>query len=170
VSKIKVVPCSGIGKVLGLMARETALTVTDRLCPDTAETACLAHLVTGEDEAVAKVKGQHCFTVDGCAALCAFKSVEAAGGIVKQQYRAMDEMRFHKGKKPGTGTALTEEGWQIVDEFAAKIAQDVSELHMGPSATTASGRLREREVFEREMSATGGKRESAVSKEGVNNG
>ena len=128
-SKIKVIPCSGIGKVFGLMAREAALTVTDRLCPDEAETACLAHLVTGKDEALAKVKGLSCVTVDGCPALCAAKSVEAAGGIVKQQYRSVDAMRSHKGKNAGTGTALTDDGWLIVDEIAADIAERVHELY-----------------------------------------
>ena len=129
--KIKVIPCSGIGKVLGLLAREAALTVTDRLCHDTSETVCLGHLVTGEDEAINKVKGLSCVTIDGCPALCAVKSVEAAGGIIKQQYRVMDEMRSHKGKNAGTGTSLTEDGWRIVDEYAAKIAQRVGELHEG---------------------------------------
>jgi uncharacterized metal-binding protein len=128
VLKIKVIPCSGIGKVFGLMAREAALTVTDRLCPNTAETVCLAHLVTGGDEAVSKVKGLPCITVDGCAALCAAKSVEAAGGDIKQKCRVLDEMRNHKGKNAGTGTALTDDGWQIVDEFAEKIAQKVHEI------------------------------------------
>ena len=127
--KVKVVPCSGIGKVLGLMAREAALTVTDRLSPDVSETVCLAHLVTGQDEAIVKVKGQNCITVDGCSALCAAKSVEAAGGIVKHQYRTIDVMRSHRGKNAGTGTTLTEDGWQIVDEFAAQITERVKELH-----------------------------------------
>lgn len=127
--KIKVVPCSGIGKVYGLMARETALTVTDRLCPDTTETVCLAHLVTGENDAIQKVNGLFCITVDGCPALCAAKSVEAAGGTVKQQYRTVDEMRFHKGANAGTGTALTEDGWRIVDELADKVARRAKELY-----------------------------------------
>jgi uncharacterized metal-binding protein len=128
VSKIKVIPCSGIGKVFGLMAREAALTVTGRLCPDAAEAVCLAHLVTGEDEALAKVKGLPCITVDGCAALCAAKSVEAAGGEVKQKCRVLDEMRNHKGKNAGTGTALTEDGWRIVDEYAGRIAENIDDL------------------------------------------
>ena len=127
-SKTKVVPCSGIGKVFGLMAREAALTVTDRLCPDVAETVCLAHLVTGTDEALQKVKGLSCITVDGCPTQCAAKSVEAAGGFVKQQYRVVDETRNHKGKNAGTGTALTDDGWLIVDELAAKIAERAIEL------------------------------------------
>ena len=130
VSKMKVIPCSGIGKVLGLLARESALAVTNRLCPDIAETACLAHLVTGETEAFQKVEGQSCITVDGCPAMCAAKSVEAAGGLLKEQFKVANEMRNHKGINAGTGAALTEDGWQIVDEFANKIARRTRELHM----------------------------------------
>jgi uncharacterized metal-binding protein len=128
VPKIKVVPCSGIGKVLGLIAREAALTVTDVLCPHLSETACLAYLVSGEDEAIERVKGRYCLTVDGCVTACAAKTVEAVGGIIKRKYSAMDEMRTRKGKNAGTGSALTDEGWLIVDEFAGKIAEQVNEL------------------------------------------
>lgn len=127
-SNVKVIPCSGIGKVFGLMAREAALQVTNKLSPDTAQTVCLAHIVTGDDSAKAKVEGCSCITIDGCPALCAAKSVELAGGIVKAKYRAVDEMRNHKGKNAGTGTALSEDGWRIVDEFAEKISVKVAEL------------------------------------------
>ena len=127
-SKVKVIPCSGIGKVFGLMAREAVLHVTNKLSPDTAETVCLAYLVTDDDSAKEKVEGCTCITVDGCPALCSAKSVELAGGIVKAKYRVVDEMRNHKGKNAGTGTALTEDGWQIVDEFAEKISAKVAEL------------------------------------------
>ena len=127
-SKVKVIPCSGIGKVFGLMAREAALQVTNKLSPDTTETVCLAHIVTGDDSAKEKVEGCTCITIDGCPALCSAKSVELAGGIVKAKYRVVDEMRNHKGKNAGTGTALTEDGWQIVDEFAEKISEKAEEL------------------------------------------
>jgi len=127
-SKIKVIACSGIGKVFGLMARETVLQVTNHLSKDTTETVCLAHLVTGDFEAKEKVEGYICITVDGCPALCSAKSVELAGGIVKEKYRVIDEMRQHKGKNAGTATTLTEDGWQIVDEYATKISAKVDEL------------------------------------------
>lgn len=127
-SKIKVVPCSGIGKVYGLMAREAALRVTDILAPEICETVCLAHIVTGDEEAKAKVEGLNCISVDGCPALCAAKSIEAAGGIVKAQYRSVDTMKDHRGKNPGDGTSLSEEGWEITDEFAERIAQKAREI------------------------------------------
>mgnify|MGYP001003472209 CR=1 FL=1 len=130
-SKVKIIPCSGIGKVMGLLSREVALEVTEHLCPDKAETACLGHIVTGDASATAKVVGSACIAVDGCPALCAAKSIEAAGGTVTAGYRVIDELRNHRGKKPGDGTALTEEGWQIVDEFAEKIADKVDEILQG---------------------------------------
>jgi len=127
-SKIKVIPCSGIGKALGLISRETVLQVTNNLSKDEAETVCLAHVVTGDKDAVDKVKNQICITVDGCPALCAAKSVEHAGGIIKAKYRVVDEMKKHRGKDAGTGTTLTDAGWQIVDEFAEEISKHVTQL------------------------------------------
>ena len=127
-SKVKVIACSGIGKAMGLMAREATLQVTDKLSSDTTETVCLAYIVTGDEDAKNKIKGQACITVDGCPAMCAAKSVEHAGGKVQSKYRVIDEMRNHKGVNPGTGTALTEDGWQIVDELAGKIAGKAEEI------------------------------------------
>ena len=127
-SKVKVIACSGIGKAMGLMAREATLQVTDKLAPDTTETVCLAYIVTGDEDARNKVEGSNCITVDGCPAMCAAKSVEHAGGNVQAKYRVIDEMRSHKGVNAGTGTALTEDGWQIVDELAGKIAGKAAEL------------------------------------------
>ena len=59
--KIKVIACSGIGKVFGLMAREAALEAAERE-PELAENVCLAHLVTGKEAAEKKVKGCSCIT------------------------------------------------------------------------------------------------------------
>jgi len=127
-SNIKVIACSGIGKAMGLMAREAALQVTGKISPDTTETVCLAYVVSGDEEGAKKVEGCTCITIDGCPAMCAAKSVEHAGGIVKAKYRVIDEMRNHKGVDAGTGTALTEDGWKIVDELAGKISEKAAEL------------------------------------------
>jgi len=127
-SKIKVIPCSGMGKVYGLMARESALRVIKDLRPKDSETICLAYLVTGDQEAREQIEGKSCITLDGCPAMCAAKNVEMAGGIVKESVRMIDVMKEHKGAKPGTATELTEEGWQIVDEIADRIAAKVEKL------------------------------------------
>lgn len=127
-SKVKIVPCSGIGKSFGLMAREAALLVTDVLEPDIAEIACLAHIVSGAPDGAAKVKGLSCITIDGCNAYCSAKSVEHEGGLIKEKYRTIDEMKNHRGKNTGTGGALSEDGWVITKELAEKVAERAREI------------------------------------------
>lgn len=129
-SKVKVLACSGIGKAFGLMAREAMVNVTQDLSPDKSETFCLARIITDDDYILRHIKGASCITVDGCPALCAAKSVENAGGIIKEKYRTVDEMRNHKGINVGNGSNLTPDGWLIVDELAQKISRRVEEIFM----------------------------------------
>jgi len=126
-NKINVIPCSGMGKVYGLIARESVLKAV-KDCPDDSATVCLAYIVTGDDEAKKLVENKKCITIDGCAAMCAAKSTELLGGIVEEKLRVLDTIKRHKGEKPGNATELTPEGWAIVDEIASGIAQKVKEL------------------------------------------
>ena len=48
--QVLVVPCSGIGKVHGLISREAVYQVTDKLLPGQSDTVCLALLVTGDPD------------------------------------------------------------------------------------------------------------------------
>ena len=125
---VKVIPCSGIGKVFGLMSRETALKITNELKPNETETVCLGHIVTGNADAKEKIEGYSCITIDGCPKLCSAKNVALAGGIVKAQYRTVDEMRNHKGVNAGTATTLTEDGWKIIDQLCEKVCLKVNEI------------------------------------------
>lgn len=127
-SKIKVIPCSGIGKVYGLISREAALKITNELLPGDTETVCLAHIVTGDDDAKAKIEGQTCITLDGCPKMCAAKNSTLAGGIVKEEVRVVDAFKNHRGAKAGSATALTDEGWMIVDEIAAAIEDRIKNI------------------------------------------
>lgn len=128
-NKVKVIPCSGMGKVYGLVARESVLRVVKELCPEQADTVCLAYIVTGDEEARKLIEGEKCITLDGCPAMCAAQNAELAGGIIEERLRVIDAFRKHKGIKPGTATELTEEGWQIVDELAGEISEKVKELN-----------------------------------------
>ena len=47
-NQVLLIPCSGIGKVHGLISREAVYKATDTLGPDGADTVCLALLVTGD--------------------------------------------------------------------------------------------------------------------------
>lgn len=118
-----VIPCSGIGKVHGLISREAVYHVTDRLLPERADTVCLALLVTGDPETRQKVRQTPCITLDGCPKLCAYNNVELSGGNIAKGIRVYDAMKRHRGADFGTATALSGEGWAVVEELAAEVAQ-----------------------------------------------
>lgn len=121
--KIKVIPCSGIGKVHGAMSRETALEAIKKY-PEKFEAVCLAHIVTGDEDGKVKVDNCECITIDGCPAMCSKKSVELAGGNIIKSMKVIDEMKKHRGKKPGTATILSEDGWIMVDSMVEEICSE----------------------------------------------
>lgn len=126
---VKVIPCSGIGKAHGLLAREMALRVVYELCPQEAEVECLAYIVTGDQEIKDRIVEHNCVTIDGCPKMCSAKSVKDIGGIVAEEFRVVDALKQHRGAKPGTATNLSEDGWRIVDETAEKISARVIEIY-----------------------------------------
>jgi uncharacterized metal-binding protein len=127
-SKVLVIPCSGIGKVHGLMAREATYRVVEGLEPETTDTLCLALLVKGDEEAVTAVRNRPCITIDGCPKLCSYKNVQLAGGAIAESVRVVDAFKGHKGAQPGTATELAGNGWTITDEIAKQIAARVREM------------------------------------------
>ena len=127
--KVKVIPCSGIGKVYGLIAREAALKTVFELLPEKSETMCLAYIVTGDKEAKEKIEGFDCITVDGCPKMCASKNVSLAGGNVIEEVKVLDTVKEHKGKKFGSPTQLDADGEVVIDEIAAKIVKRINEMN-----------------------------------------
>jgi uncharacterized metal-binding protein len=127
--KVKVIPCSGIGKVYGLMAREAVLKTVFELCPEKSETVCLAYIVTGDKEAKEKIEGFDCITVDGCPKMCASKNVSIAGGKVIDELKVLDTVKEHKGKKFGSPTQLDADGEVVISEIATKIAKKINEIN-----------------------------------------
>ena len=78
------IPCSGIGKVHGLISREAVYRHWIHL-PGQADTVCLALLVTGDPETREGPEAP-CITLDGCPKLCAMKNVELSGGKIVRGY------------------------------------------------------------------------------------
>jgi uncharacterized metal-binding protein len=117
-TQMLVIPCSGIGKVHGLISREAAYLVTDELALGQADTLCLALLVKGDPEALAAVQRYPAVTLDGCAKACAQKNVEMAGGRVAKAIQVATAFKDHRGAQPGNATALTEDGWTICRSIA----------------------------------------------------
>ena len=132
--KVLVIPCSGVGKVNGLLSRESVYLVTDELAPADTDVVCLALLVREDTETLAKVRAQPCLTVDGCSKACAQKNVEIAGGRVAKAFDVGAALREHRGAQPGTGSELTEEGWAVSREIAEAVAQEAACIRAGQGA------------------------------------
>ena len=128
---VLVIPCSGIGKVHGLISRESTYLVVDELAPGRTDTLCLGLLVKRDAEALAAIKNQYCITIDGCTKACAEKTVRMAGGQPAAAIQVTDAFKKHHRTNPGTATDLTEEGWTIAKDIAKTVADETSHFHAG---------------------------------------
>lgn len=126
--KVLVIPCSGIGKVHGLISREATYLVVDELAPEQADTLCLALLVKGDEDAVARVKASPCITIDGCPKACAQANVALAGGQPACAFQVLDVLRRHRGAQPGSAGGLNEAGWTVARELAESVRGKVADL------------------------------------------
>ena len=132
---VLVIPCSGIGKVHGLISREATYLVTDELAPGQTDTLCLGLLVMRDADALAAITGSRCITIDGCPKACAEKNVQMAGGQAAKSVQVTEAIKKHHGAKPGTATDLSEDGWAIARDVAEAVAKEAIRLHAGKEAS-----------------------------------
>jgi uncharacterized metal-binding protein len=122
--KTLIVPCSGIGKTYGTVAREGAHIVTEDLCPESSRLVPLALVVLG-DKGVREALGTSpAITIDGCKLACAAKVVEESGGTVARALQVLDVYRRNRHLKPAGIAELNEAG----HELARVLAEEVSDL------------------------------------------
>ena len=126
--KVLVVPCSGIGKSLGSVAREGAYVVTEDLCPEKTKLLPLALIVLGENETRAELSSAKAITIDGCVRACAAKVVEGAGGTVARGLQVLDVCRRHPDLKPSGISELDENGHQLAHALAEEIKELVDNM------------------------------------------
>jgi uncharacterized metal-binding protein len=126
--KIVVIPCSGIGKVYGALARETAYELVERVRPEQTAMTCLPLLVIRDGQAMELIDKNQVITIDGCPKTCALKSVEALGKKVSKAYEAIHFHRAHKDLKPEGVAELNETGKKLAAISAEELAQDIDDL------------------------------------------
>lgn len=120
--KVWIVPCSGIGKTYGSVAREGAFIVTEDRRPGTTQIMPLALLVPEDSEAREAVKESKSITIDGCKLACAAKVVAEAGGTVAHAMQVLDVFREHRDLKPAGIAELNEGGKKLAAVLAEKVA------------------------------------------------
>ncbi len=126
--RVVVVPCSGIGKSLGTVTRETAYELCDSLRPQSTRLVALSKLVLGDVEARRLVCASPTVTIDGCKQMCASKLVKHSGGTVAREIAVFDAFRNHKHLKPEGIAELNAEGRQLARVLAEEIAGQIDDI------------------------------------------
>ena len=123
--KVVVLPCSGIGKAYGEIARQSVYELVEDLRPEEATTTCLALLVIDDPAAKALVNNNIVITVDGCTNDCARKCVESTGKKVDSSLRVIEAFKNNPGLKPEGILDLGEPGFKLVHGFAQRLSEEV---------------------------------------------
>ena len=127
-SRVIIVPCSGIGKTYGTVSREAAYMLTEDIRPDDTQLVALSMLVLGDETARAAVAANPAVTIDGCKLACATKMVKESGGEVVQDFAVLDVYRRYKQFKPQGIAELNEGGQKLAEALAQEIASVVDTL------------------------------------------
>ena len=130
---VVVVPCSGIGKAFGTVAREAGYELCDELRPGTTRLVALSKLVLGEEEARRSVRQSPTITIDGCKLSCAAKLVKHSGGVVAREVAVLDSYRQHIELKPDGIAELNPPGKRLARLMAEEIATVVDDLSKAPA-------------------------------------
>ena len=131
--KALIVPCSGIGKTYGSVARESSYIVTEDLRPKSTQLVPLALVVLGDEDVRQTLVGCPAIAIDGCKLACAAKVVAGAGGNVAHAIQVLDVYRRHRDLKPSGIAELNAAG----QELARALADEVSGLVDGIAAEEA---------------------------------
>ena len=126
--KVIVIPCSGIGKPIGTVSRETTYEVIENLAKGKAETVCLALLTSQDKETMDKVKNNYVITLDGCARHCAKKNTEQCGKIPDKSYMILKFAAANPDKKPQGLIDIGDSGKALVDTISDTVAKDAESL------------------------------------------
>jgi uncharacterized metal-binding protein len=128
ITRVVIVPCSGIGKTYGTVSRTAAYDVTEDMRPDETRLVALSKLVLGDEAARAVVVENPTITIDGCKLGCATKMVRESGGTIAQDFAVLDVYRRYRQFKPQGIAELNEGGEQLARAMAEEIVQIVDRI------------------------------------------
>ncbi len=129
--KALIIPCSGIGKTLGSVARESAFRVTEDLRPQTSRLMPLSLLVLGEEDTRNTLASTPVVAIDGCTKSCAAKVAAERGGTVSHALQVSDIFKRHRELKPEGVAELNAAGHQLAQALAEEVATLVDQMDGG---------------------------------------
>jgi uncharacterized metal-binding protein len=126
--KVLIIPCSGIGKPIGTVSRETTYEIIEKLSKGKAQTVCLALLTSQDKETMDKIKNNYVITLDGCAKHCAKKNTEQCGKIPDKNYMILKFAAANPDKKPQGIIDIGNSGKALVETITDTVVKDVNNM------------------------------------------
>jgi uncharacterized metal-binding protein len=125
--KVCVVPCSGMGKALGSVAREVGFILAEDLRPDKTFLVCIPSLAAGVEEHSKMIRTNSVIVIDGCAERCATKIAAKAGAKIKGRFFLPQSIRKHC-LKPKNRDDIGLEGENLAKKIAEDVAANIDKL------------------------------------------
>ena len=122
-----VIPCSGIGKAFGTVAREATYQLTETEHREEYRTICLPLLVAGDQKAINLLKQSLVYTIDGCPKKCATLCVERIGVDVAQEVMVPKVLATNTDHKPGSVLDIGPNGVLLAKDIVNIILEEGSE-------------------------------------------
>jgi uncharacterized metal-binding protein len=116
-----VIPCSGIGKAFGTVAREATYQLTETNHRNEFRTMCLPLIVAGDPEAIDLVKTSSIYTIDGCPKKCATLCIERIGVKVTKEIIVPKVIAENTDHKPDSVRNIGSGGVLLAKDIVRKI-------------------------------------------------
>jgi len=125
--KVAVIPCAGLDKALGSVARACAFIVVEKLRPDKTVLVCIPPLVAGVKPYSEILKTHPSIPIDGCAERCATKIAVKNGARIKARILIPESVQKHN-LKPKSASDIGPEGEKLAEKLAEEIAIEIDRL------------------------------------------
>jgi len=125
--KVAIIPCAGMDKALGAVARACAFKVVEKLRPDKTVLVCIPPLVAGVKRYLEIVKTYPSIPIDGCAERCATKIAVKNGAKIKARILIPESIQKHN-LKPGCASDIGPDGEKLAEKLAEEIAAEIDRL------------------------------------------
>jgi len=125
--KVAVIPCAGMDKALGSVARACAFIAVEKLRPSKAVLVCIPPLVAGVKPYSEIVKAYPSIPIDGCAERCATKIAVKSGARIKARILIPESIQKHN-LKPGSASDIGPDGEKLAEKLAEEIAAEIDRI------------------------------------------
>jgi len=131
--KVAILPCTGIGQVVGTIARQAAYRVGEDLRPQQTVLLCLPALVRGVQEDLDMVAECPVVVIEGCREHCATYALASRGGAPAATVSVPEAMKGTGLKiKRESRRGLTEPELAVVEIVSERVAAEVDRLRGAP--------------------------------------